>query len=157
MPLGCSYSLPFVTIHHVETLKALLAATQENHRTVMAALLEAGALQSTSDKRGFTPLIVAALQKDAKLTAALLAAPKETALDVNARGKFGNSALMTAAQEGHGARFQTEFCTRGCHWIPRLFALSEHACDQWHSSRESTCSYRCHHKLCRNTEGIWQL
>jgi hypothetical protein len=28
-----------------------------------------------------------------------------------------------------------------------------HACDQWHSSREPTCSYRCDHKLCRNTEG----
>jgi serine/threonine protein kinase len=22
----------------------------------------------------------------------------------------------------YGARFQTEFCTRGCHWIPRMFA-----------------------------------
>jgi hypothetical protein len=32
-----------------------------------------------------------------------------------------------------------------------------HACDQWHSSRESTLSYRCRHKSCRNTEGqIWQ-
>jgi hypothetical protein len=38
----------------------------------------------------------------------------------------------------HGARFQTESCTRGCHWIPCMFASSEHACDQWHSSREST-------------------
>jgi hypothetical protein len=23
----------------------------------------------------------------------------------------------------------------GCHWIPRMFASSEHACGQWHSSR----------------------
>jgi hypothetical protein len=22
----------------------------------------------------------------------------------------------------HGVRFQTEFCTRGCHWIPCMFA-----------------------------------
>jgi hypothetical protein len=22
----------------------------------------------------------------------------------------------------YGARFQTGFCTRGCHWIPRMFA-----------------------------------
>jgi hypothetical protein len=22
----------------------------------------------------------------------------------------------------YGARFQTEICTRGCHWIPRMFA-----------------------------------
>jgi hypothetical protein len=29
-----------------------------------------------------------------------------------------------------------------------------HACDQWHSSRESTASYRYYHKLCRNTEGL---
>jgi hypothetical protein len=28
-----------------------------------------------------------------------------------------------------------------------------HGCDQWHFSRESTCSHRYHHKLCRNTEG----
>jgi hypothetical protein len=27
--------------------------------------------------------------------------------------------------EGHGARFQTEFCTRGCHWIPHIFACSD--------------------------------
>jgi serine/threonine protein kinase len=27
----------------------------------------------------------------------------------------------------YGARFQTEFCTQGCHWIPRMFASSEHA------------------------------
>jgi hypothetical protein len=38
----------------------------------------------------------------------------------------------------HGARFWAGFCTRGCHWIPRMFASSEHACDQWHSSREPT-------------------
>jgi len=40
-----------------------------------------------------------------------------------------------------GARyrfFSTEIYTRGCHWIPRMFASSEHACDQWHSSRVST-------------------
>jgi hypothetical protein len=29
-----------------------------------------------------------------------------------------------------------------------------HACAQWHSSREVHCSYRCHHKLCPNTEGL---
>jgi sugar/nucleoside kinase (ribokinase family) len=28
-----------------------------------------------------------------------------------------------------------------------------HACDQCHSSRMSTASYRCHRKSCRNTEG----
>jgi hypothetical protein len=35
----------------------------------------------------------------------------------------------------HGARFQTEFCARGCQWIPRMFASREHACecDQWYS------------------------
>jgi hypothetical protein len=24
--------------------------------------------------------------------------------------------------KGYGARFQTQLCTRGCHWIPRVFA-----------------------------------
>jgi hypothetical protein len=37
----------------------------------------------------------------------------------------------------HGACFPTEIYTRGCHWIPQVFASSEYACDQWHSSRES--------------------
>jgi hypothetical protein len=50
--------------------------------------------------------------------------------------------------------FRTGFGTRGCHCIPRMFASSEHACDQWHSSREVHCSYRYHHKLCRNAEGL---
>jgi hypothetical protein len=53
----------------------------------------------------------------------------------------------------YGARFQTEFFTRGCHWIPRMFASSEHACDQWHSSRESTALTGWHCKFCPNTEG----
>ena len=30
----------------------------------------------------------------------------------------------------------------------------EHACDQWHSSRESTASYRWHCKFRQNAEGI---
>jgi hypothetical protein len=38
----------------------------------------------------------------------------------------------------HGARFSAEIYTRGCHWIPRMFASIEHACDQWHSSRKFT-------------------
>jgi hypothetical protein len=38
-----------------------------------------------------------------------------------------------------GARFSAEIHTRGCHWFPRLCsASSEHACDQWYSSREPT-------------------
>jgi hypothetical protein len=38
----------------------------------------------------------------------------------------------------HGARLLAETYTRGCHWSPRMFASSEHACDQWHSSRVFT-------------------
>jgi hypothetical protein len=30
--------------------------------------------------------------------------------------------LIGSAQLVYGARFWTEFCTRGCHWIPRMFA-----------------------------------
>jgi hypothetical protein len=30
--------------------------------------------------------------------------------------------LAMALNEGHGARFPTEIYTRGCHWIPRMFA-----------------------------------
>jgi uncharacterized protein len=81
----------------------LHAATQEQHLPVVKLLAGAGALQSTTDNRGFTPLIVAALHKDVKLTQALLAAPKTAGLNVDARGNFGNTALMTAAQEGHTA------------------------------------------------------
>jgi hypothetical protein len=36
----------------------------------------------------------------------------------------------------YGSFFPTEIYTRGCHWIPRMFASSEHTCDQWHSSRK---------------------
>jgi serine/threonine protein kinase len=52
----------------------------------------------------------------------------------------------------YGARFRTESCTR-CRWIPRMFASIEHACDQWHSSRESTPLTGWYCKLCPNTEG----
>jgi hypothetical protein len=31
-----------------------------------------------------------------------------------------------------------------------------HACDQQHSSRVSTASHRCHHKLRRNTAGLME-
>jgi hypothetical protein len=34
-----------------------------------------------------------------------------------------------------------------------MFASSEHACDHWHSSRESTALTGWHCKLCSNTEG----
>jgi hypothetical protein len=36
---------------------------------------------------------------------------------------------------------------------PLLCMQLEHACAQWHSFRESTCSYRCHHKFRLNAEG----
>jgi hypothetical protein len=42
--------------------------------------------------------------------------------------------------------FLTGFCTRGCHWIPHMFALMVFLSGV-HSS------YRCHHKSCRNPEG----
>jgi hypothetical protein len=43
-------------------------------------------------------------------------------------------------------------------WKVRFFVFGqdlapEDACDQRNSSRESTASYRYHHKSCRNTEG----
>jgi hypothetical protein len=66
----------------------------------------------------------------------------------------GASALVSSCHNGHtlvatltpttgplyvyGARFSTEMYARGCHWIPRMFASSEHACNQWHSSRVFT-------------------
>jgi hypothetical protein len=30
--------------------------------------------------------------------------------------------MLVAARVGYGARFPTEIYTRGCHWIPRMFA-----------------------------------
>jgi hypothetical protein len=38
----------------------------------------------------------------------------------------------------YGARLSAEVYTRVCHCFPRLLARSEHACDQWHSSRVFT-------------------
>jgi hypothetical protein len=46
--------------------------------------------------------------------------------------------LCSGITKRHSARFSTESYTRECHWIPRMFASSEHACDKWHSSREYT-------------------
>jgi hypothetical protein len=34
----------------------------------------------------------------------------------------GEELSMWVEEEGYGARFQTGFCTRGCHWFPRMFA-----------------------------------
>jgi ankyrin repeat protein len=59
--------------------------------------------------------------------------------DVTKRATGGGTALHVAAYQGtlpvvhmlldaganplaYGARFQTEIYTRGCHWIPRMFA-----------------------------------
>ena len=56
-------------------------------------------------------------------------------------------------QQVYGARFQTEIFTRGCHWIPRMFARSERACDQWYFSRVVAPFTGWHCKSCHNTEG----
>jgi hypothetical protein len=62
-----------------------------------------------------------------------------TVINCAGTSDFTNLGLMIMlASEVYGARFETDFCTRGCHWIPRMFASSEHACDQWHSSRVFT-------------------
>jgi hypothetical protein len=37
-------------------------------------------------------------------------------------GSAGHGSWHRGACAGYGARFRTGFCTRGCHWIPRLFA-----------------------------------
>ena len=55
-----------------------------------------------------------------------------------ALGTYDLDLVIMVAQVAHGARFSAEIYTRGCHWIPRMFASSEHACDQWHSSRMFT-------------------
>jgi hypothetical protein len=33
-----------------------------------------------------------------------------------------NMERADVGESPYGARFQTEFCTQGCHWIPRMFA-----------------------------------
>ena len=49
--------------------------------------------------------------------------------------------------QGTGVRFQTDFCTRGCHWISRVFASA--------FLSGAHCSLTgWHRKLCPNTEGI---
>jgi hypothetical protein len=44
---------------------------------------------------------------------------------------------MERIVKGYGVRFSTGFCTRGCHWIPRMFASSSYMrVTNGHSSRE---------------------
>jgi hypothetical protein len=45
------------------------------------------------------------------------------------KGLYVHSQLDSDEGVVYGARFQTGFCTRGCYWISRMFASSEHACD----------------------------
>jgi hypothetical protein len=57
--------------------------------------------------------------------------------------KFVSEAVVRCA-------FSTGIYTRGCHCVfvtPLLLLKLLHASDQWHSSRMSTISYRCHDKL----------
>ena len=76
----------------------LHAACQNRHADVVQLLLRGGARTNVRDARGFSPLIVAALHENVRMTALLLATGNH---DIDARGKMGNTALMTAAQEGH--------------------------------------------------------
>jgi hypothetical protein len=52
----------------------------------------------------------------------------EASLHTEGDGGNANAALInlvecyTDAKDGYGARFQTGFYTRRCHWIPRMFA-----------------------------------
>ena len=75
----------------------LHAACQNRHADVVKLLLRNGARTNVKDGRGFTPLIVSALNENGRITELLLATGNH---DIDARGKMGNSALMTAAQEG---------------------------------------------------------
>jgi len=77
---------------------ALHAACQNQHADIVRLLLQNGALTTVVDRRSFTPLIVASLHADAKIVKLLLASGNH---DIDARGNMGNTALMTAAQEGH--------------------------------------------------------
>jgi hypothetical protein len=73
-------------------------------------------------------------------------------------------AIITSKEvELYGAHFSTEIYTRGCALYIGFHALTQttallrlkhcHACDQWHSSRVSTASYRYPRKICPNTAG----
>jgi hypothetical protein len=77
------------------------------------------------------------------------------------RCKCGATEASVPIPPLHGVRCSTEIYTRGCHWFPRMFASSEHACDQWHFFRVSTPLTGWHCKLRPNTEGqhpqpLWQ-
>jgi hypothetical protein len=81
------------------------------------------------------------------------AAPLLQDLDLQCCGSLSPAGIDCVAElNGCGARFPTGIYTRGCHWIPRMFASSEHACDQWHSSRKFTFLTSSHCKLRANTE-----
>jgi hypothetical protein len=53
----------------------------------------------------------------------------------------------------YGAHFTTAFCTRGCHWFPRMFASSEQAWEPMAFRSGVRPSYCCHVKFWHNTKG----
>jgi hypothetical protein len=47
--------------------------------------------------------------------------PSPTVWDVALKQSYLALQTLTRTLDGmHGERFGTEFCTRGCHWIPRV-------------------------------------
>ena len=78
-------------------ITALMAASLEGHREVVALLLARGAEINARTKDGETALIYASINGDKEVVALLLA----KGADVNARTRDGKTALMFATRTNH--------------------------------------------------------
>jgi hypothetical protein len=119
-----SIFLPVHTVNCVLTLKVALLQMQPN--TTFVPVNATAALLAKAD---------AFIRKAAAQGADVALLPELWSV--------GYEALFPCEQgipqrDVYGACFSTEICTRGCHWFPCLLACSEHACDQWYSSRVFT-------------------
>jgi hypothetical protein len=99
---------------------AVFAAAENGCTKAVALLARAGAdLDQPRVDIGWTPLHAAAAGGFDQTIATLL---KLGATTIDATTEGGETPFLIAAEEGHGARFQTNICTRGCRWIPHMFA-----------------------------------
>jgi hypothetical protein len=139
IPLGSSLLLPVHIVNFVATMKAeanYTRPTLESAGIAPAAFVTDfeidGPQPFTAGGGGFDYVNIDELDTEAN-------GGSIQGRAVQLHGTYLDSHDYSGLQsDWHGARFPTEIYTRGCHWIPRMFASSEHAYDQWHSSRKFT-------------------
>jgi transcriptional regulator ATRX len=99
------------TINEWDAVGGTLIVGYETYRTIMMGPSNGKAVKSAKDAIAMADLVIC---------------------DEGHRIKNANSGVSKALAlckakrriclTGYGARFPTEFCTRGSHWIPRMFA-----------------------------------